>query len=1068
MFLKKQFKTHFLFLACVLLVLLGNLTAQASLLLPEKVKTIAFKNFTKVILPKSNQYYFFRVNEHQQITYIRIHETPVSYSYDTYNAFPYYDTLIPPHSEPLEISIHTFLHNDNPNKVTVELRTTETPSIASLKGHKELKAGFSAIMRHYLKETKEPEALQYFESAQQAFEQDNNHLWAGITANEIAGTYRSMAQYTKSISTYKKAINHFIQAKSSTYRWYSEGRMGLAEWRLNKIEQAQKRFEQVAIHGKQLGLSKLVKTAYNNIGLMHWAKRDIHAAIGSYRESLKLSGITEAQLRDQDISGIGFNHISLINNLALAYQNLGQTNNALKIYKSKIKAAESNKDQNGLFSGLINIANLLQSESLHDQALSQLQQALELEQNNPNNTLNLWWSNQLQIQFGRIYMDLGLNDLALNHYQQVLKNTNAENYKRQHLDVLLTLSEIQNHTKEAKKWLNDAENLARGADLPVQKATILQLQAQQAFNMQQPEKAIALFSQAKLKLQDLHKQRQVDNISLQLANVYQSQKKHQQAIKELESALHALPSKLDKILTSKILNALAFNQWKAGKKSEALITVKKSVDKLNELSQHVSHSKTQQQLKLHVDETLTLYSMLFAKEQDPVKTVSFINTTLQAWQSHKSNKALSPQPKNDPNTRNQNRASELFNQIGHISFALENNRLSDETRETMEREIISLNNELDYLSTINKIQTPKIDITAMQAAMEKDELTIQFMTGQYGSIAWWISKDKIICVPLENREKLATWVEHTRQTIADQAKLNQAIIELTEHLFTPLADYPEVDKVNLILDDPLNVLPIAALPLPKTSAPMVDRYTIQSFNSLSFVQNSNTAKKEHKTWQAAYFANPVHHSKDARLITAVRTDIANPNDEKSIGITEFTPLAGTAHEVNAINALISGQVFQGFEASKNNFTNLDQNTSILHMATHAFFNEEHPDLSSLVLSAYDKKGKHQASMVRASEIRNMEMPFELVVLSGCETGLSSGNGLTGLTQSFLQAGTKNIVSSLWQVDDRATSMMMTLLYQNLNEGQSIETALRNAQIHIKNQHQTRHPKYWSGWLHVSQ
>ena len=118
---------------------------------------------------------------------------------------------------------------------------------------------------------------------------------------------------------------------------------------------------------------------------------------------------------------------------------------------------------------------------------------------------------------------------------------------------------------------------------------------------------------------------------------------------------------------------------------------------------------------------------------------------------------------------------------------------------------------------------------------------------------------------------------------------------------------------------------------------------------------------------------------------------------------------------------------------------------------------------------YNEKGENnESAYLRALDISNLKLNTDLVVLSGCETGLSSGNGLTGLTQSFLQAGAKNIVSSLWQVDDRATSMMMTTLYQNLDKGKGIEKALRNAQITIKNRHQTRHPKYWAGWVHISQ
>jgi len=79
------------------------------------------------------------------------------------------------------------------------------------------------------------------------------------------------------------------------------------------------------------------------------------------------------------------------------------------------------------------------------------------------------------------------------------------------------------------------------------------------------------------------------------------------------------------------------------------------------------------------------------------------------------------------------------------------------------------------------------------------------------------------------------------------------------------------------------------------------------------------------------------------------------------------------------------------------------------------------------------------------------------VLSACETGLgevAGGEGVFGLQRAFHVAGTKNVIASLWKVDDDATAALMVLFYRNLwIEKQEPVEALRQAQLYLY-----RHPE----------
>jgi CHAT domain-containing protein len=88
--------------------------------------------------------------------------------------------------------------------------------------------------------------------------------------------------------------------------------------------------------------------------------------------------------------------------------------------------------------------------------------------------------------------------------------------------------------------------------------------------------------------------------------------------------------------------------------------------------------------------------------------------------------------------------------------------------------------------------------------------------------------------------------------------------------------------------------------------------------------------------------------------------------------------------------------------------------------------------------------------------------LELVVLSACETGLgeiAGHEGVFGLQRAFHMAGARDVVASLWRVDDQATAALMAILYDQLwRQGKPPIEALRTAQLTLY-----YHPE-WAGEL----
>ncbi len=137
---------------------------------------------------------------------------------------------------------------------------------------------------------------------------------------------------------------------------------------------------------------------------------------------------------------------------------------------------------------------------------------------------------------------------------------------------------------------------------------------------------------------------------------------------------------------------------------------------------------------------------------------------------------------------------------------------------------------------------------------------------------------------------------------------------------------------------------------------------------------------------------------------------------------------------------------------------------VLHLSTHAFATPENGQLPRLEL--FDQA-------LYLPSIYALALQADLVTLSACQTGLGqvqSGEGVMSLARAFAQAGAACVVSSLWSVNDKSTSQLLTGFYRNLEGGSSIGQALRAAKLAYLNDAGVRatmqSPYFWAGMVMV--
>jgi CHAT domain-containing protein/tetratricopeptide (TPR) repeat protein len=188
--------------------------------------------------------------------------------------------------------------------------------------------------------------------------------------------------------------------------------------------------------------------------------------------------------------------------------------------------------------------------------------------------------------------------------------------------------------------------------------------------------------------------------------------------------------------------------------------------------------------------------------------------------------------------------------------------------------------------------------------------------------------------------------------------------------------------------------------------------------------------------------------KPAEVVVALRTAAAVM---RPLTRGEFlTRLPGTRREVEAIASLFPAdraRTLLGEQATESAVNNLAARGELkkyryLHFATHGRADEAIAYNSSLLLAPDpdpDRSANSTApetdGRITAQQIVNTwVLDADLVVLSGCETALgraTASEGYLGFTQALFARGARSVVLSLWEVDDRATSLLMARFYANL-------------------------------------
>jgi CHAT domain-containing protein len=338
-------------------------------------------------------------------------------------------------------------------------------------------------------------------------------------------------------------------------------------------------------------------------------------------------------------------------------------------------------------------------------------------------------------------------------------------------------------------------------------------------------------------------------------------------------------------------------------------------------------------------------------------------------------------------------------------------------------------------------------------SIEKDECLvhfIQFNNSVYTILSAPEDEGIILETPVSDiKEKIV----NLREALLDVANYNQdSFRTYASGLYSDLID-PVNKKVKdkdlvIVPTGIFNYIPFEVLMNPKTNDYLIQERAVRYLYSIKTIGEKESNSNGTKLAFAPDFNNTLNQA------YAIRSG--------------YDALEGAQLETKILSNAYGFELFNGKEASKQNFLASVKQANLIHLASHAMLDEVDPMRSFIVFDNLDSLSKDEQRLY-AYELYGLNLNADLAVLSACNTGMGKQkkfNGVVSLAKAFQFAGVNSTVMSLWPVQDESTAEIMQLFYGFLDDGLTKSEALRQAKLAYLESADDIHklPFYWAPFI----
>ncbi|HSW67439.1 MAG TPA: CHAT domain-containing tetratricopeptide repeat protein, partial [Bacteroidales bacterium] len=367
--------------------------------------------------------------------------------------------------------------------------------------------------------------------------------------------------------------------------------------------------------------------------------------------------------------------------------------------------------------------------------------------------------------------------------------------------------------------------------------------------------------------------------------------------------------------------------------------------------------------------------------------------------------------------------------------------------------------------------SPLISLSEVQNALGNNDALISYTFGASKLFILGITSDSIVVHVVDSVDDLQNDLHLLRQHLVAPALEHftlsrfKEFVSVSNRLYSSLLGDMEAlisnRRLIIIPDHQLGYIPFEVLTTHYHESDVMD------FRQLPYLVKRQPVSYAYSA--SLLIGGEPDGRRNSQKILAFAPDYKKMNYSSNEQRSELLPLPFALEEVKSITRLFRGRSFSRDLATERNFKHRASGYGVLHLAMHAFINNENPLYSRLVFGS--SSDTIEDGMLHTYELFNLDLNAELAVLSACQTGdgrLHRGEGIMSLARGFFYAGVPSIVMTLWAVDDASSAAIVTSFYRFLFRAKTKDEALRQAKLEYLNNSNSlnSHPHFWAGFVNI--
>ena len=934
----------------------------------------------------------------------------------------------------------------------------------------------------------------------------NDRQREAYTLSFIGSAYDRLGDYQKALDYYLPLLEITRAIADRVLEADTLGNIGGEYYSLGQPQKALDYYQQ-SLQLRKTTQNELDQAPLlNNIALLYNSLGDSRQALHYYSLALPLL----------HASGDRRGEAIILNNIGQAYAALGENREAFDYLQKSLALHSAAGDQLGEGNTISNIGVLYEGTGDYEKALEFYKQALELGRKSGQRRTEAIALNNL----GGLYNLLHEGQTALDYLNQALVLWQAINEKSSAARTLnnIGLARLSlNDESGALENFNRALILMRESGDPRGEAKTLGNIGNILDSAGDKQKALEYFNQA-LAIERATEDRRAEALTLNyLGATSVSLGKYEQALDYYQQSLKLSQAVEDRNLEAAALKGIAVVERDRGQETEARERIESALSRIESMHAVMVSSdlrtsylaSAQRYYEFEIDLLMRMHRAAAALEvSERARARDLLELLGEA--------RVDIREGVDPALLERERSlQERLNAKAESQTQMLNRKHTDEQVAAFRKEIDELLAQYRDVEAQIRTSSPRYaaltqpaPLTAreIQQLLDPDTVLLEYGLGEEHSYLWLVTPNSIegfslparatieaaarkvyeLLTERNRKVKFETARERSLRLARADADYDEASAKLSEIVLGSALERLGNKRLLIVSDGALDYIPFAALPIPRSSLPMVMRHEVvnlPSASALAALRHDVTGRTK-ATKALAVIADPVFDANDPRVrpdTVARSASVSSSRDELLRSSRDLEPddtvrivrLPFTRREAIGISSLVPpSQRWRALDFDANRTTAMSPQLGeyrFVHFATHGFLNTKHPELSGIVLSLVDEHGADQKGFLRANEIFNLKLPAELVVLSGCRTGLGKeikGEGLLGLTRGFMYAGAARVLVSLWSVSDEASAELMTRVYKGMLGKQQLRpsAALRAAQISVLKTSRWHAPYYWAAFV----